>query len=77
MLFVRINNTGERISIAHTKDMKVKDIILALGDMQYPYKLEFCGRILDESPESLITDFNIMKNRLFFFSIHIKVILKN
>jgi len=69
MLFVRINNTGERISIPHTRDMRVKDIILALGDMQYPYKLDFCGKILDESPESLITDFNINdESTIFLFN---------
>ena len=69
MLFIRINNTGERVTIPLIKDMRVKDIILALGDIQYPYKLDFCGKILDENPESLISDFNINdESTIFLFN---------
>ena len=77
MVLVRINNTGERITIPHIENMKIKDIIIGLENMQYPYKLEFCGKNLDEHPESLISDFDINEeSTIFLFNTYKSDIIK-
>lgn len=60
MVFIRINNTGERIFISSIKnDMTVQDIITSLGNIQYPYKLQHSNKILNDIPGTLVSELNI------------------
>ena len=60
MVYVRVNNTGERIFISSIKNnMTIQDIITSLANIQYPYKLMYSNKILNDIPGTLISELNI------------------